>query len=261
MGRHLTCSGARALSTSTNPSPFPFAYFYNDVYKMDLPEKHKFPMEKYGKVRHRLLERLRVDGVTYTSTDPKDITRPAKEAADGSPSAHAEFRLSPLATVEELQTTHCPKYIERFIHGDFTAAEVRAVGFPWSEQGVKRSLSSVGGTLAATRHVLSTAATLQKQGRTGPVVAAHLAGGTHHAFYDRGEGFCVFSDIAVATNCALREFPWVKQVLIIDLDVHQGNGNALLFAKCPQVYTFNSECDMCVRACVCACVCVNVHIT
>ena len=73
-------------------------------------------------------------------------------------------------------------------------------------------------------------------------VSAHLAGGTHHAFYDRGEGFCVFSDIAVASNLALKEFHDIKRILIIDLDVHQGNGNAVLFEDNPSVYTFSMHC-------------------
>jgi len=187
-----------------------------------------------------------MDGIAYSSTDAKDFIHKAKNGADSS--VQAEFKLSPLATMEELQTTHCPNYIRRFLQGDLTAAEVRAVGFPWSQEGVNRSLSSVGGTLAATRHVLSAASAQKVQGGgstaepSPPRWAAHLAGGTHHAFFDRGEGFCVFSDIAVAANCAFKEFPSVKNVLIIDLDVHQGNGNASLFSRNPNVFTFNMHC-------------------
>lgn len=145
------------------------------------------------------------------------------------------FHVSPLSTRQEIETTHCPQYVERFLtEGAQTAAEIRAVGFPWSIAGTKRALSSVGGTVAAMRAVLN------GESET----AGHLAGGTHHAFFDYGEGFCVFSDIAVAANLALKEFPErVRKVLILDLDVHQGNGNAKLFEKRPEVFTFSMHCS------------------
>jgi len=133
-----------------------------------------------------------------------------------------------------------------------TEKEIRAVGFPWSQQNIKRSLSSVGGTVAAMRHVLQQSSQKSNQAldrekekeREGKAsVAAHVAGGTHHAFYDRGEGFCVFSDIAVAANLALVEYAdIVRKVLIIDLDVHQGNGNAALFSQDTRVFTFSMHC-------------------
>ena len=114
--------------------------------------------------------------------------------------------------------------------------EIRVSGFPWSPRGVNRALSSVGGTLAATREVLS-------QGLESGAVAAHLAGGTHHAMYDRPEGFCIFSDIAVAANMAFKEFSELERILIIDCDVHQGNGNAVLFQDDPRVFTFSMQCE------------------
>jgi acetoin utilization deacetylase AcuC-like enzyme len=99
-------------------------------------------------------------------------------------------------------------------------------------KGVNRSLSSVGGTVEAMHSVCS----------RGAQAAGHLAGGTHHAFFDRGEGFCVFSDIAVAANVALRSYPSIRKILIIDLDVHQGNGNAVLFKGNDSVFTFSMHC-------------------
>ena len=181
--------------------------FYNDIYEVPLPAGHRFPMEKYRKVRTTLQSEF-IAGVSFIE--------------------------SPLATVDELATTHCRNYIQRFLTGEgMTAAEVRAVGFPWSVPGTKRALSSVGGTVAAMRAVLN------GESRA----SGHIAGGTHHAFFDYGEGFCVFSDIAVAANLALVEYSArVRKIVIIDLDVHQGNGNAKLFEKQPAVFTFSMHC-------------------
>ena len=106
----------------------------------------------------------------------------------------AEFQVSPLATEEEITTTHSPQYVQKVVTGDLTERELRNVGFPWSEANVKRSLSSVGGTVAAATFVCEETEKLQQLG--AQFIApwgAHVAGGTHHAFYDFGEGFCVFS--------------------------------------------------------------------
>ena len=183
-------------------------FYYNDIYKVVLPSNHQFPMEKYALVRQGLQSRL-------NSRD--DIS----------------FIESPVATSFELGSTHCPLYIERFLSGNLSPKENRKIGFPWSPSGVLRSLSSVGGTVAAMRSVCSGEC----------LIAGHIAGGTHHAFYDYGEGFCVFSDIAVASNLALKEFQnIVSKILIIDLDVHQGNGNAVLFRDNENVFTFSMHC-------------------
>lgn len=185
------------------------ALFYNDVFEVSLPENHRFPMHKYRMVRKRL-------------------------QAEFEGSECVNFAVSPLATREELETTHCPNYIKRYQSGRMTDLEIRRTGFPWSLEHVRRSTSSVGGTIAAMRSVLSNEDIL---------FAGHIAGGTHHAFYDYGEGFCIFSDIAVAANLALREFPLkVERIVIIDLDVHQGNGNAELFKTSPNVFTFSMHC-------------------
>jgi acetoin utilization deacetylase AcuC-like enzyme len=197
------------LSTSAANPPSKVVIHYNDVYRVELPNTHSFPMEKYRLVR---------ENIQRDFTGRSDV----------------EFAVSPMATSEELSTTHCPMYVNRFLTGALTPKENRKIGFPWSISGVQRSTSSVGGTVAATRAVLS---------RDEVLAACHVAGGTHHAFYDYGEGYCVFSDIAVAANIALKEFPEkVKQIVIIDLDVHQGNGNAVLFQNNPRVFTFSMHC-------------------
>ncbi len=165
--------------------------FYNDLYEVTLPPGHRFPMQKYRMVRD----------VLEQDADISDLV---------------EFSPSPVASAGDLRTTHDPEYIKRFLCNQLTERENRNIGFPWSRASVKRALSSVGGTVAAMHAVC----------RDGYAAAGHLAGGTHHAFFDRGEGFCVFSDIAVAINVALRDYGeeaggWLSRVLIVDLDVHQ----------------------------------------
>jgi acetoin utilization deacetylase AcuC-like enzyme len=182
--------------------------FYNDVYKVDLPSGHRFPMGKYEAVRVQLQRELQ---------------------------ERAEFRVSPVANVAELTTTHTADYVERVMHDQLSASELRRIGFPGGRQSIDRALSSVGGTVAAARALF--------EGTARPRVAGHIAGGTHHAFADRGEGYCVFNDIAVATNVIMREQASIARVLIVDLDVHQGNGNAHLFRDEPRVFTYSLHCE------------------
>ena len=127
-------------------------FFYNDVYKVVLPESHRFPMEKYRMVREGLQK--------YFMADER-----------------VEFLPSPIASPAELKTTHCPKYVDRYLTGQMTDMEIRRVGFPWSMSNVQRSTSSVGGTVAAMRAVCEDECN----------VAGHCAGGTHHAFYNYGK--------------------------------------------------------------------------
>lgn len=205
-----------------DPSKPFFPIYYNDVYEVILPKNHRFPMEKYRKVR--LLAQ----------------TWMASQSQEERKHVICDFRVSPLATVEDLTTTHCPEYVDRYLRGHLTKAELRNVGFPWSMNGVLRSLSSVGGTVAAAVSVCNAL----QQYPNSPVWSAHVAGGTHHAFYDYGEGFCVFSDIAVAANVVLQRYPdLMRRILILDLDVHQGNGNAVLFQDREDVVTFSMHCD------------------
>jgi len=220
-----------------------FPIFYNDVYEVDLPPNHRFPMKKYRQVREIVQKQIN----TFTKSGSQ-------------PNVFADFHVSPLATQDELSTTHSPHYIDRYLNANLTSRELRNIGFPWSPAGVNRTLSSVGGTIAAARTVcerLNLRKSKQESERninsnnqiicnekSMPAWSAHVAGGTHHAFYDYGEGFCIFSDIAVAANVILREFPHVvRNILIIDLDVHQGNGNAKLFQGRDDVFTFSVHCE------------------
>jgi acetoin utilization deacetylase AcuC-like enzyme len=172
-----------------------------DRYPLPLPDGHRFPLEKYARLRQRL----------------------QLEAAAG---ADLQFIEPHAATPDELRRVHCPEYLGRVFAGRLSAAEVRRIGFPWSEQLVERSLRSTGAAVDA-------AAAAMEDG-----LAASLAGGTHHAGPDWGEGFCVFNDTAVAAR-ELQARGLVQRVLILDCDVHQGNGTAAIFANDPSVFTMS----------------------
>jgi acetoin utilization deacetylase AcuC-like enzyme len=127
---------------------------------------------------------------------------------------------------ESLLLVHTADYVDRFMDGRLDAGELRRLGFPWSPALVERSLRAVGGTCAASAAALDDG------------IAMNLAGGTHHAFPDHGEGFCVFNDVAVAIRL-LQRARRVRRVAIVDLDVHQGNGTNAIFAGDESVFTFS----------------------
>jgi acetoin utilization deacetylase AcuC-like enzyme len=180
--------------------------FYTDRFVLPLPEGHRFPMIKYARVRERCL----AEGILH----PAELAEP------------------PAASWEELALVHDSAYLARVREGVLEAAEQRRIGFPWSPEMVERSRRSVGATIAAARVALGDA-----RGR-GWGVAVNLAGGTHHAHAAHGEGFCVFNDAAVATR-VLQHGGEVRSVAILDLDVHQGNGTAAIFATDPAVFTLS----------------------
>lgn len=173
--------------------------FPSDRYLLPLPEGHRFPVEKYRALRKRL----------------------EAEAAAG---AALEFIEPHAATDEEILRVHKRAYVGRVMAGTLTPAEVRRIGFPWSEQLVARSLRSTGAAVDAAAAALEDG------------IAASLAGGTHHAGSDWGEGYCVFNDTAVAAR-EMQARGMVERVVILDLDVHQGNGTAEIFAADPSVFT------------------------
>ncbi len=172
--------------------------YYSDFVELPLPEKHVFPRDKY-----RLAREL--------------VALSAAELA-------IELRPAPLATDEQLLRVHTADYVRRVHAGELTAEEQRAIGFPWSPGFVERSLRSTGATIAAADFAANENAW-----------AAHLAGGTHHASADRGQGFCVFNDIAVAIR-QMQQY-YKHQFLVLDCDVHQGNGTAEIFAGDANVFT------------------------
>jgi acetoin utilization deacetylase AcuC-like enzyme len=127
---------------------------------------------------------------------------------------------------ESLLRVHTPRYVDAFTDGALGADELRRLGFPWSQALVERSYRACGGTLGAARFALDEG------------IAMNLAGGTHHAFPDRGEGFCVFNDVAIAIR-ALQAERRIDRAAIVDLDVHQGNGTNAVFADDDRVFTFS----------------------
>ncbi len=174
--------------------------FYADTFALPLPDGHRFPIEKYS----RLLDRVRSSGLIG-----EDDLQQAEPASD-----------------EQLLRVHTSEYLDKVITGELSEKEVRRIGFPWSPGLVERSRRSVGATVAACRIALQSG------------LAANLSGGTHHAYPDHGEGFCVFNDVAVAAM-AMQAEKRAERVLIIDCDVHQGNGTAAIFAGDETVFTFS----------------------
>ena len=174
--------------------------FYTDVFVLPLPAGHRFPMEKYARLRAALL-------------------------ASGDFS-ESDFHLPPAASDEELARAHDPEYIAAVSCGELGISAQKAIGFPWSPGMVERSRRSAGATLAACRAAFVDG------------VSANLAGGTHHAFRDRGEGFCVFNDAAVAAR-AMQAEGRAQRVLIVDCDVHQGNGTASILRGDDSIFTFS----------------------
>lgn len=154
--------------------------------------------------------------------------RALREALAGDP--RFEFEQSPLAEPAVVELAHDPRYVSRFLRGELSALEIRRIGFPWSEALVRRTLASAGGTLAAAKRAWS-------DGCSGA-----LAGGTHHASYHEGSGFCIFNDIAIGILW-LRDAGLAQKAAVIDLDVHQGDGTAAIFADDADVYTLSIHCE------------------
>src|SRR5688500_9702942 len=140
--------------------------------------------------------------------------------------APEDLRVPEAATRDELLLAHTPRYVDAVFDGTLDAREQRRIGFPWSRAMAERARRSVGATIAASRQALVDG------------VSANLAGGTHHAFADHGEGYCVFNDVAVAARLMQAEHH-IGRVLVVDLDVHQGNGTAAIFADDASVFTLS----------------------
>lgn len=173
--------------------------FYSDHYVLPLPAGHRFPMAKYERLRARVSAEL----------PPVRLVEPAA------------------ATDDQLAHAHDRGYIRRVVCGELSAAEQRAIGLPWSEPMVERSRRSAGATIAAARAALVEG------------VAVNLAGGTHHAQFERGQGYCVFNDAAVAARTLQAEAGRALHVAIVDLDVHQGNGTAAILAGDATTFTLS----------------------
>lgn len=178
--------------------------FYSDIFELPLPEGHRFPMSKYTRLRERIANELTVRG--------------------------AELLLPPAATDEQLLLVHDRNYLDRVKFGGLSSLEQRRIGFPWSLKMVERSRRSTGATIAAGRAAINDG------------IAFNLAGGTHHSFSDRGQGFCVFNDSCVAAR-VLQSESKIQNAMIIDCDVHQGNGTAAIATGDPSIFTFSVQCE------------------
>jgi acetoin utilization deacetylase AcuC-like enzyme len=174
--------------------------FYSDQFVIPLPEDHRFPIEKYALLRQRVMQHLEA--------------------------RHAEMRIPQASQDRELLRAHRQDYVRKVATGSLSEKEIRRIGFPWSPELVERSRRSVGGTIGACRAALTDG------------FANNLAGGTHHAYAAHGEGFCVFNDVAVAAR-AMQAEGLANHIVIIDLDVHQGNGTASIFRDDTSVFTFS----------------------
>ena len=177
---------------------------YHADYVTPLPDGHRFPMAKF-KLLHDLLI---ADGVTQS-----------------------QFVHSPEIPAQEvLQLVHDLEYVQAYRDGKLEAKAQRRIGLPWSQGLVNRTFRAVGGTILTARLALEYG------------IACNTAGGTHHAFPNFGSGFCIFNDLAIAARILQKE-GLVKKILIVDLDVHQGDGTAFIFEKDTSVFTFSMHCE------------------
>lgn len=174
--------------------------FYCDQFELPLPAGHAFPMAKYRLLRDQVAAQAMAWGI--------ELVEP------------------PAATLDDLLRVHCPDYVAAMLDGRASEAQMRRIGFPWSARMVERSRRASGGTIMALRTALAEG------------VAANLAGGTHHAAYARGGGYCVFNDSVVAAR-HVQAHGLARRLLVVDLDVHHGNGTAELCAGDASIFTFS----------------------
>ncbi len=178
---------------------------YHPDYVAPLPEGHRFPMEKF-----RLLYELLLSDRVATSE---------------------QFHTPELPDLATLELVHTPEYIQNYWRGTLDAKAQRRIGLPWSAALAGRTRIAVGGTILTAKLALEHG------------IACNTAGGTHHAFPSYGSGFCIFNDLAIASR-VLQKSNLVQKILIVDLDVHQGDGTAAIFQNDPQVFTFSMHCGI-----------------
>jgi acetoin utilization deacetylase AcuC-like enzyme len=178
---------------------------YHPDYVAPLPQGHRFPMAKF----RMLYEQLLVDGVVTA----------------------AQVHLPDRPALDVIEQVHMPEYVRDYCEGTLDAKAQRRIGLPWSPALVNRTCVAVGGTVLTAKLAL----------RHG--LACNTAGGTHHAFPDYGSGFCIFNDLAIAARTVQR-LNLAQRILIVDLDVHQGDGTALIFQDDPSVFTFSMHCEV-----------------
>ncbi len=178
---------------------------YHPDYVVPLPAQHRFPMPKF----RQLYELLLADGVAYPQ----------------------QFFLPQTPDKQWLELVHTPEYVQDYLQGTLDAKAQRRIGLPWSPALVKRTCTAVGGTILSAKLAL-------KYG-----LACNTAGGTHHAFPSYGSGFCIFNDLAIASR-VIQHLNLARKILIVDLDVHQGDGTAFIFQNDQSVFTFSMHCEV-----------------
>lgn len=178
---------------------------YHPDYVAPLPSGHRFPMQKF----RRLYETLLADQVAHVS----------------------QFYQPDLPPPDWIELVHTPEYVRDYCEGTLDPKAQRRIGLPWSPQLVNRTCVAVGGTILTARLALEHG------------LACNTAGGTHHAFPGYGSGFCIFNDMAIAAAVLLQQGV-IRKILIVDLDVHQGDGTAFIFQDDPRVFTFSMHCEI-----------------
>lgn len=177
-----------------------FTLFYDEIYSSGLNKSARFPVNRYLKLRNKLVE-LDVEKLIC-------------------------WKRPKMAKIEEILLVHEENYVSRFLSGKLEESEVRRIGLrPWKHSIIERTLRLTGGALEALDVVLD-----------GQLMAGNLAGGTHHAFKSEGAGYCIFNDLAICAEKALQNSQ-IKRILILDLDVHQGDGTAKIFNEDDRVFT------------------------
>ena len=171
--------------------------YYDPIYTDGLDPTVRFPRERYQLLARRLKE---------------------------NPSIH--IQCPPIATREQIVAAHNERYVDLFIEGKLDSTAIRRIGLrPWTHAIIERTLRLIGGSLSALDHALSNIS-----------IAGNMAGGTHHAYRECGSGYCIFNDVAICSQAALKA-PRIKKVLILDLDVHQGDGTAAILQEHPDIFT------------------------
>jgi acetoin utilization deacetylase AcuC-like enzyme len=178
---------------------------YHSDYVVPLPEGHRFPMPKF----RQLYELLLADGVAHPE----------------------QFHAPKLPALDWIELVHTSEYVQAYCDGTLDAKAQRRIGLPWSSALVNRTCTAVGGTILTAQLALSYG------------LACNTAGGTHHAFPSYGSGFCIFNDLAIAAR-VLQKLNLIRKVLIVDLDVHQGDGTAFIFQDDKSVFTFSMHCEV-----------------
>ncbi|MBD1936556.1 histone deacetylase [Microcoleus sp. FACHB-68] len=178
---------------------------YHPDYVVALPAGHRFPMPKF----RQLYEMLLADGVARLE----------------------QFHAPVLPPLEWVQLVHHPSYVQAYCEGTLDAKAQRRIGLPWSSALANRTCIAVGGTILTAKLALSAG------------LACNTAGGTHHAFPNFGSGFCIFNDLAISAR-VLQKLGLIRKVLIVDLDVHQGDGTAVIFQEDSSVFTFSMHCEI-----------------